>query len=196
MTFSNRRRFLERCGLIGFGAAAGWLAPAWLREPERAAAEGQGAATPEEQLKKLGLKLPTIEPSKSLIVPAVRAGNLLFVSGHTPVADGKPILGKLGKDMEVKQGQEAARNIALRVLSVVRTELGSLDKVERLVKVLGMVNCTPEFTQQPAVVNGFSEVMIDVFGDKLGKAARSAVGMLSLPGGVAVEIEAIFQVKG
>jgi enamine deaminase RidA (YjgF/YER057c/UK114 family) len=195
MTF-NRRRFIERCGLVGLGTVAGWFAPAWFSGQQRVAAEGQAGTSPEEQLKKLGLKLPIIEPSKSLIVGAVRTGNLLFVSGHTPVADGKPILGKLGKDMEVKQGQEAARNIALRVLSVVRTELGSLDKVERLVKVLGMVNCTPEFTQQPAVINGFSEVMIEVFGEKQGKAARSAVGMSSLPGGVAVEIEAIFQVKG
>jgi len=189
----HRRLFLERCGLVGLGAAAGWLVPAWFRDQERATANQAGS--PEEQLKKLGWKLPEIQPSKSLIVPAVRAGNLLFVSGHTPVADGKPIVGKLGKDMEVKQGQEAARNVALRFLAVVRAELGSLDKVERLVKVLGMVNCTPEFTQTPAVVNGFSEVMIELFGEKLGKGARSAVGMSSLPGGVAVEVEAIFQVK-
>jgi enamine deaminase RidA (YjgF/YER057c/UK114 family) len=145
----------------------------------------------------LKLELPVIPRGASLIVPAVRAGDLLFVSGHTPVgADGKPVVGKLGKDMDVKQGADAARLVALRVLSVVRTELGSLDKVVRVVKALGMVNCTPDFTQTPAVVNGFSQVLIDVFGEAAGKGARSAVGMASLPSGVPVEVEVIFQVRG
>ena len=109
--------------------------------------------------------------------------------------DGKLIVGRLGADMDVKQGQEAARNVGLRSLSVARTELGSLDRVVRVVKALGMVNCTPEFTQTPAVVNGFSELLIQVFGEAAGKAARSAVGMSSLPGGVPVEVEVILQVK-
>jgi enamine deaminase RidA (YjgF/YER057c/UK114 family) len=150
----------------------------------------------EEQLKTLKLELPVIPKSAgALILPCVRTGDLLFVSGHTPVGpDGQNIVGKLGQDMDVKQGAEAARIVALRVLSVVRTELGSLDRVVRVVKALGMVNCTPDFTQSPAVVNGFSELLIQVFGEA-GKAARSAVGMASLPGGVPVEVEVILQVR-
>jgi enamine deaminase RidA (YjgF/YER057c/UK114 family) len=121
---------------------------------------------------------------------------MLYVSGHTPVgADGKNIVGRLGADMDVKQGQEAARIVALRVLSVVRGELGSLDRVVRVVKTLGMVSCTPDFTQTPAVVNGFSEVFVQLFGDAAGKGARSAVGMAARPGGGPVEVEIILQVK-
>jgi enamine deaminase RidA (YjgF/YER057c/UK114 family) len=160
-------------------------------------AEAPAAGGAEERLKKLGLELPPMPRNPAaLLVPAVRAGDLLFVSGHVPAGpDGKPIVGKLGKDMDVKQGQEAARNVALRVLSVVRTELGSLDRVVRVVKTLGMVNCTPDFAQTPQVVNGFSEVLIQVFGDEAGKGARSAVGMSSLPSGVPVEVEVILQVR-
>ena len=151
----------------------------------------------EERLKNLKLELPPIAQAPGLlIVPCVRAGDMLYVSGHTPMgADGKAVVGKLGRDMDVKQGQEAARLVALRVLSVVRAELGSLDRVVRVVKALGMVNCTPDFTQTPQVVNGFSELLIQVFGDAAGRGARSAVGMASLPGGAPVEVEAIFQVK-
>jgi len=151
----------------------------------------------EERLRLLKIELPLVpKPAGALLVPCVRVGDLLYVSGHTPVgADGKAVVGKLGKDMELKQGQEAARLVALRVLSVVRTELGSLDRVVRVVKTLGMVNCTPEFAQTPQVVNGFSELLIQVFGEDAGKGARSAVGMASLPGGVPVEVEVILQVR-
>jgi enamine deaminase RidA (YjgF/YER057c/UK114 family) len=157
-------------------------------------AAGEG---PEARLKKLGIELPVVPPpTGALIVPCVRTGNLLFVSGHIPAGpDGKPIVGRLGQGMDVKQGQEAARNVALRVLSVVRKELGSLDRVVRVVKTLGMVNCTPDFSQTPAVVNGFSEVLIQVFGEEAGKGARSAVGMSSLPAGVPVEVEVILEVR-
>ena len=99
-------------------------------------------------------------------------------------------------DLTLEQGKEAARIVGLNVLSSVRNTLGSLDKVVRLVKVLGMVNCTPDFTQQPQVINGFSELMVQVFGEKAGKGARSAVGMNALPNNIAVEIEAIFEVRG
>lgn len=152
---------------------------------------------PEARLKTLGLVLPEVPPpTGALIVPCVRSGNLLFVSGHIPAGpDGKPVVGRLGDTMDVKQGQEAARNVALRVLSVVRKELGSLDRVSRVVKTLGMVACTPEFTQTPAVVNGFSEVLIQVFGEEAGKGARSAVGMSSLPAGVPVEVEVILELR-
>lgn len=189
----DRRRFLERFTLVAGGVAGGFLMGS---EPGSFAQE-KPAHTAEEQLKKLGIELPVIPKSPtSLIVGCVRAGDLLFVSGHTPVGpDGKSIVGRLGADLDVKQGQEAARIVGLRVLSVVRSELGSLDRVVRVVKALGMVNCTPEFTQTPAVVNGFSELLIQVFGEAAGKAARSAVGMASLPGGVPVEVEVILQVK-
>jgi enamine deaminase RidA (YjgF/YER057c/UK114 family) len=196
---SDRRRFLERCGLLVTGATCGFATALGLRTPETVIAQDKPPMhSAEEQIKKLKLELPPPQKGPpSLIVPAVRTGDLLFVSGHTPsTPDGKPIVGKLGKDMEVKQGADAARLVALRILSVVRAELGSLDKVVRVVKTLGMVNCTPDFTQTPAVVNGFSQVLIDVFGEAAGKAARSAVGMVSLPSGVPVEVEVIFQVRG
>ncbi len=188
----DRRRFLGNIVLLAGGAAGGALLSA-----EPLAQDKPPAHNAEEQIKILKLELPEMpKAAGSLIVPCVRAGDLLFVSGHTPVgADGKPVVGKLGKDMEVKQGQEAARLVALRVLSVVRSELGSLDRVVRVVKTLGMVNCTPEFIQTPQVVNGFSELLAQVFGDAAGKGARSAVGMASLPGGVPVEVEVIFQVR-
>lgn len=192
----NRRGFLGSLLLVGGGAAGGCM-PSSRTEGRSQSQDKPPTHNAEEQLKNLKIELPVIPRSPaSLIVPCVRAGDLLFVSGHTPVAaDGKSVVGRLGKDMDVKQGQEAARLVALRVLSVVRSELGSLDRVVRLVKVLGMVNCTPEFTQTPQVINGFSELLAQVFGDAAGKAARSAVGMASLPGGVPVEVEAIFQVK-
>ncbi len=192
----DRRRFLERAALLAGGAAGGALfsfAPGCATQAQ----EKPPAQSAEAKLKELGIELPVIPRSAtSLIVPCVRAGDLLFVSGHTPVgADGKNVVGRLGADMDVKQGQAAARLVALRVLSVVRAELGTLDRVVRVVKALGMVACTPDFTQTPAVVNGFSELLVQVFGEAAGKGARSAVGMASLPGGVPVEVEVILQVR-
>jgi enamine deaminase RidA (YjgF/YER057c/UK114 family) len=192
----NRRRFLESCGLLATGAAGGLILPHWLRQAGSASADDKPAVSAEEQVKRLKLELPAIKKSRSPIASAVRSGDMLYVSGHGPLpVDGKPVVGKLGQDFDVKQGRAAARSVALQVLSVVRAELGSLDKVVRLVKTLGMVNCTGDFKEQPQVVNGFSELMIEVFGEAAGKGARSAVGMASLPGGIPVEIEVIFQVK-
>jgi len=190
----DRRLFLERVALLAGGAAGGMLFSAGTDRVSFAQDKPHNA---EEKLKELKLELPTIPKNPALmLVPSVRVGEMLYVSGHVPVgADGKNVVGKLGADMDVKQGQEAARNVALRVLSVVRAELGSLDRVVRVVKTLGMVNCTPEFTQTPQVVNGFSEVFVQLFGDAAGKGARSAVGMVALPGGVPVEVEIILQVK-
>jgi enamine deaminase RidA (YjgF/YER057c/UK114 family) len=126
---------------------------------------------------------------------AVRHGNLLFISGHGPLKpDGTMILGCVGKDLSVEQGKEAARQTGLAVLATLRSHLGSLDKVRRLIKTFGMVNCTADFKDQPKVINGFSELMKDVFGDDAGVGARSAVGHNALPGGMAVEVEAIFEV--
>jgi enamine deaminase RidA (YjgF/YER057c/UK114 family) len=191
----SRRRFLESCGLLAAGAAGLFLVSRYPKH-EQVLAQEKPMHNAEEMLKKLKLELPAVGKPGATLVPAVRAGDLLFVSGHTPVGpDGKPVVGKLGKDMDVKQGQDAARLVALRVLAVVRAELGTLDKIVRLVKTLGMVNCTPDFTQTPAVINGFSDVLVQVFGDVAGKGARSAVGMASLPNGVPVEVEVIFQVK-
>jgi enamine deaminase RidA (YjgF/YER057c/UK114 family) len=128
--------------------------------------------------------------------PAVRVGNLLYVSGHGPLKpDGKLIEGRVGADLNLQQGKDAARVVGLAILATVRNTLGSLDKVKRLVKTLGMVNCTPDFRDQPLVINGFSELMAEVFGDDAGVGARSAVGMGSLPSQIPVEVECVFEVE-
>jgi enamine deaminase RidA (YjgF/YER057c/UK114 family) len=148
----------------------------------------------EARIKELKLELPAPPRPVATYVPAVQVGNLLFVSGHGPLkVDGKMISGKVGSDMTLEQGKDAARVTGLAILSTVRSTLGSLDRVLRLVKVLGMVNSTPDFKDHPQVINGFSDLMVDVFGEA-GKGARSAVGMGSLPGNIAVEVEAIFEV--
>jgi enamine deaminase RidA (YjgF/YER057c/UK114 family) len=149
----------------------------------------------ESRLAELKLELPPAAKPVATYVTAVRHGDLLYVSGHGPLRpDGSMHVGKLGADLDVAAGHAAARQTGLAILATVRGHLGSLDKVVRLVKVLGMVNSTPDFGEQPRVINGFSDLMVDVFGEP-GRAARSAVGMGALPGGIAVEIEAIFQVK-
>ena len=147
------------------------------------------------RIQELNLDLPNAPKPVATYLSAVRIGDLLYVSGHGPYkSDGSLTLGRLGENMDVPAGQAAARQTGLAILATVRTELGSLDNVVRLIKVLGMVNSTPDFGDQPNVINGFSDLMVEVFGDA-GKGARSAVGMNSLPRGIAVEIEAIFQVK-
>lgn len=149
----------------------------------------------EARLAELKLELPAAPKPVATYVTAVRVGDLLYVSGHGPLrADGTLHVGRVGADLDVASGQAAARQTGLAILATVRGHLGSLDKVVRLVKVLGMVNATHEFVEHPKVINGCSDLMVEVFGDA-GKAARSAVGMGSLPGNIAVEIEAIFQVK-
>jgi enamine deaminase RidA (YjgF/YER057c/UK114 family) len=122
---------------------------------------------------------------------------MLYVSGHGPskLTEQTPVTGKCGADLTTEQGKESARAVGLNILATVRDQLGSLDRVKRLVKTLGMVNSTPEFTQHPAVINGFSDLMADVFGEDAGVGARSAVGMGALPGNIAVEIECIFEVE-
>lgn len=149
----------------------------------------------EKKLKDLGIQL--MEPTKPLAnyVKAVRTGNLLFLAGHGPTrADGTNITGKVGADLTIEQGYEAARQTAISLLSTLKGELGDLNKVKRVVKVLGMVNCPADFTDQPKVINGCSDLLVAVFGDK-GKHARSAVGMGSLPSNIAVEIEIIVEVE-
>lgn len=150
---------------------------------------------PEKKLKELGLQL--IEPTKPIAnyVKAVRTGNLVFLSGHGPTrADGTNITGKVGSELSVEQGYAAAKVTGISLLSTLKAEIGDLNKVKRIVKVLGMVNCDSDFTDQPKVVNGFSDLMVAVFGEK-GTHARSAVGMNSLPGNITVEIEMIVEVE-
>ena len=149
----------------------------------------------ETRLKEKGITLN--EPSKPVAnyVNAVRVGNLLFLAGKGPTkVDGSHITGKVGKDLTIEQGYEAARLTAINHLSVLKAELGSLNKVKRVVKVLGMVNCTDDFKDQPKVINGYSDLMVEIFGDK-GKHARSAVGMNALPLNIAVEVEVIVEVE-
>lgn len=152
----------------------------------------------ERKLEALGLSLPPIPQPVANYVPLVRTGNLLFVSGHGPgvVTDGKLsfIQGKLGKDLDVKQGYDAARQVMLNILQSVKQELGDLDKVKRVVKLLGFVNCTPDFPDQPKVINGASDLLVELFGER-GRHARSAVGMQQLPFGIAVEIEMVVEVE-
>lgn len=149
----------------------------------------------EARVAELKLELPPAPKPVATYVTAVRQGDLLYVSGHGPLrSDGTMYTGKVGDTVDIQGGQVAARQTGLAILATVRSHLGSLDNVVRLVKVLGMVNATPEFGEHPKVINGFSDLMVEVFGDA-GKGARSAVGMGSLPGGISVEIEVIFQVK-
>ena len=154
------------------------------------------ASSPETRVQELHLTLPPAPKPVAVYKTAIRHGNLLFLSGHGPLKpDGTMILGCVGKEMTTEQGKEAARQTGLAMLATLRAHLGSLDKVKRLIKTFGMVNCAADFKDQPKVINGFSELMKDVFGDDAGVGARSAVGHNALPGGMAVEIEAIFEVE-
>jgi len=151
----------------------------------------------EARLKELGITLPQPATPLANYVGAVRVGNLLFVSGHGPDrTDGKPMArGKVGRELTVEQAYQVARTVGLALLATTRTQLGSLDKVKRVVKVLGMVNSADDFGDQPKVINGFSDLMVQVFGEGIGKHARSAVGMAGLPMGIPVEIEMILEVE-
>ena len=153
------------------------------------------ASKPEARIQELHLTLPPAPVPVAKYKPAVVSGNMLYVSGHGPLKpDGKSSMtGRIGADLNTEQGKEAARLVGLAILSTMKNTIGSLDKVKRLVKTLGMVNCTPDFKDQPMVINGFSELMAEVFGDDAGVGARSAVGMGSLPGNIAVEVECIFE---
>ena len=153
------------------------------------------AQTPEEKLKEKGIILSTPGKPVANYVNAVRVGNLLFLAGKGPTKpDGTNITGKVGKDLTLEQGYEAARLTAISHLSVLKAELGDLGKVKRIVKVLGMVNCIEDFKDHPKVINGYSDLMVEIFGNK-GKHARSAVGMNSLPSDIAVEVEVILEVE-
>jgi enamine deaminase RidA (YjgF/YER057c/UK114 family) len=151
----------------------------------------------EARLKELSITLPPPATPVANYIGAVRVGNLLFVSGHGPIrSDGKPMArGKVGRELSVEQGYQVAREVGLSLLATTRAQLGSLDKVKRVVKVLGMVNSAEDFGDQPKVINGFSDLMVQVFGEATGKHARSAVGMAGLPMGIPVEIEMVLEVE-
>jgi enamine deaminase RidA (YjgF/YER057c/UK114 family) len=149
----------------------------------------------EERLKELGLVLPPAPKPAGVYKPVVIVDRLAYVSGHGPLrTDGTLIVGRVGGEMSQQAGYEAARQTGLTILATLRAQLGSLDHVTRVVKLLGMVNATPDFDAHPAVINGCSELFAAIFGTEHGVGARSAVGMGSLPGGIAVEIEGIFEI--
>lgn len=149
----------------------------------------------EKKIQEKGIILPPPPRPVANYVPAVRSGNLLFVSGHGPYNDGKiKISGKVGKELTVEEGYQVARNVALNCLATIKDVLGDLSKVRRIVKLLGMVNCSEDFKDQPKVINGASDLLVEIFGEA-GKHARSAVGMQSLPNNIPVEIEMVLEVE-
>lgn len=152
---------------------------------------------PERRLAELGLVLPPVPTPQGNYRPWVLTGDLLYTAGLGPRrADGTFISGKLGADLDIDQGREAARLVGLNLLAVIRAALGSLDRVDQVVKTLGMVNATPDFGAHPKVIDGFADLFAEVFGPERGVGARSAVGMASLPSQIAVEVETIVRVRG
>lgn len=148
----------------------------------------------EQKLNALGLALPVLPVSKGIYKSCVTVGNLVYVSGHVSIqTDGSLISGKLGKDLDEEQGQAAARQCGLAILTSLKKHLGNLDNVKGVVKLLGMVNATPDYAKHPVVINGCSALFAELWGEEHGIGVRSAVGMGSLPGNVAVEIEGIFE---
>lgn len=154
------------------------------------------APNPNTKLKELGITLPKAEKPVANYVKWVRSGNMLYLSGHGFCGDATPVdRGKLGKDLTIDQGYEAAKRVAICMLATLNDATnGDLSKVKRVVKVLGMVNSAPDFYDQPKVINGCSDLLVEVFGEK-GKHARSAVGMVSLPGNISVEIEMVVELE-
>ena len=152
----------------------------------------------ENKLNAMGLELPPIPTPAANYVPAVQTGSLLFLSGHGPgvVTDGKVqyIRGKVGRELSVEEGYEAAKQVMLNLLQTIKAAIGDLDKVKRIVKLLGFVNCTEDFLHQPQVINGASDLLVQLYGER-GRHARSAVGMYQLPFGMAVEIEMIVELE-
>ena len=151
------------------------------------------AYDPEARLRELGITLPTPAPPVANYVRAVRTGNLVFLAGHLECDGTKQVRGQLGAEVTIEQGYASARQVGICILASLKQAIGNLDQVTRIVKVLGLVNSTADFTDHPRVVNGFSDLMVEVFGDR-GRHARSAVGVAQLPGGGAVEVEMIVEV--
>jgi enamine deaminase RidA (YjgF/YER057c/UK114 family) len=151
----------------------------------------------EQRIAQLGLELPPPPPPVGNYVAGVITGNLLFMSGCGPRrSDGAYPKGKVGAELSIDEGHAAARMVALNMLANIRSVLGSLDRIERVVKTLGMVNCTPDFTAMPKVVDGFSDLFVEILGAERGRGARSAVGMMALPGQIPVEVEMVLEIRG
>ena len=149
--------------------------------------------SPSQRIRELGLVLPPAPPPAGLYKPVLVVDKFLYVSGQGPMReDGSLMTGRAGDDLGLEQAKAAARQVGLTMISTIKTHFGELDKIKRVVKVLGMVNSTPDFAQQPLVINGFSELMADIFGEDHGIGVRSAVGMM-LPGNIPVEVEAMFE---
>ena len=149
----------------------------------------------ESRITELNLELPPAPKPAGVYKPVVTTGNMAYVSGQGPFrSDGSLISGRVGGDLDLDAGKAAARQVGLTMLATLRSQLGSLDRIKRVIKILGMVNATPDFGDHPAVINGCSELFAEVFGEDNGVGTRSAVGMGSLPGNIAVEIEAIFEI--
>jgi enamine deaminase RidA (YjgF/YER057c/UK114 family) len=149
----------------------------------------------ETRLKELGIELPAVAAPKGLYRPLLVVGDLAYTSGHLPAAaDGTLITGRVGADLDEQAGAHAARQAGLAILATLRHQLGSLDRVRQVVRIFGVVQCTPEFTRQPIVLNGCSQLFAEVFGTEAGVGARTALGTSALPLGVPVEIEAVFQI--
>ena len=150
----------------------------------------------EARLSGLNIELPPAPPKGGVYQPVIIVGNQAFFSGHGPYqSDGTYICGKVGADIDIAAGQAAARQTGLAILASMKAHLGSLDRIKRVIKLLGMVDCPPDFKQHPQVINGCSELYRDIFGEEAGVGVRSAVGMGSLPGGMAVEIEGVFEIE-
>jgi enamine deaminase RidA (YjgF/YER057c/UK114 family) len=148
----------------------------------------------EERFNKLGLSLPPAPTPLGVYKPYLIDGKYLYLSGHGPVRDDKTlIIGRIGKELNIEEGKLAARQVGLTMISTIRTHVGHLDKIKRVIKVLGMVNCTPDFERHPYVINGCSELFAEIWGEENGIGVRSAVGFGSLPDNIPVEIEAIFE---
>jgi enamine deaminase RidA (YjgF/YER057c/UK114 family) len=150
--------------------------------------------TPEETLQQMGLQLPPPPSPLGVYKPCLIDGRHLYVSGHGPVQNNKTlIIGRIGKDINAEEGKMAAQQVGLTILATLKAHLGSLDKVKRVIKVLGMVNCVPEFEKHPFIINGCSELFAQIWGEEAGVGVRSAVGVGSLPDNIPVEIEALFE---
>jgi len=189
---------IKRSTFIKLGSLAAFspmVIPAFFNSDKTSATVACNGEDSEQRIKELGLVLPPVTKPLGIYKPILVSGNMLYVSGQGPVLpDGSLITGKVGADLSVEEGQLAARQVALTMISVIKEYFGNLNGIYRLIKTLGMVNCTVDFHQQPAVINGFSGLMAEIFGEENGIGVRSAVGMM-LPSNIAVEVEAVFELK-
>lgn len=202
---TSRRDFFEGAARVAVGGAAAAAlggTALGLSRPTRASALTTATpagpqVSPEARLRELGIELAPATAPVATYVPTVTVGNVLYVAGHTPrMPDGSArYRGKVGDDFTLEQGREAAEYVGTRILATLRANIGSLNRVVRLVRTFGMVNASPDFTEHPQVINGFSDLMVQVFGEEAGKGTRAAVGMGSLPGGMAVEIETYWEIR-